>query len=270
MGEICVNSFSLSFELPNFLFPQYGGDKISLLEFPRICDEELGLRNVELCQMQFPSIEPSYIKRLNDALKGSHIRVVNICIDDGTTSEPDPEKRKKEFAFFRQWFLVARELGSASVRINPDHPLPSAQTEGGEEAIRRAISGYKELSKTAEETGVRLLVENHGPGMTINPDNIIRIVREVGSNHFGVIADFGNFPPKVKDEGLQKLTKYSTLVHAKIFPLNDLGEKILKHCVEIVRQNGFDGYYSIEIPPIGKFDQREAVRKAYNMLEKYI
>lgn len=272
MEKICVNSFSLSRELPNYLFPQYGGDKITILEFPKICVEEIGLNNVELCQMQFPSVEMDFIEKMKESLKDSNVNVTNICVDIGTTSEPNPEKRKEEFEIIKRWFSIAKYLGSPSIRVNPDSPLPRAKIDSTEDALQRAIYGYKELAVIAREIGVKLLIENHGPGMTTNPDNIIKIIEEVGPDIMKTLPDLGNailFPAEIREEGIRKMSKYASIIHAKTVP-NEVGEKFLKPFMDIVKKTGFDGFYSLELPPVGKYDQREGIRNLLAIVRSLI
>ena len=272
MDKICVNSFSLSRELPNYLFPQYGGNKITILEFPKICAEEIGINDVELCQMQFPFMEMDYIEKMKLSLKDSNVNVTNICVDLGTTSEPNPVKRKEEFEIIKKWFSIARNLGSPSIRVNPDSPLPGAKIDSMEKALQRAIEGYKELAVTAKETGIKLLVENHGPGMTKNPDFIIKIIEEVGPEIMGTIPDLGNailFPVEIREEGIRKMCKYASIIHAKTAP-SEGGEKFMKPYIDIVKKTGFNGFYSIELPPMGNYDQREGIKKLAAIVRKLL
>jgi len=262
MVKISVSSWSLHRELPFFLRKDVPS-KISLLDFPKVCVEEFGVNAVELCQMHFISTDQDYIEKVKDALDRSGVKVVNIPVDVGHAAEPDPEKRTAEFKIIKRWFHIAKYLGSPSIRVNTGNGA-------GEDALQRAIEGYKELVKTAEETEVKLLIENHG-GISGDPDNIIKIIEEVGSDYLGVCPDFGNFPPEIRYEGLEKIAKYAVIVHAKTYEFNEFGEETtidMKRCLDIFKKRGFDGYYSVEFE--GKGDQREGVKKTIKLLRKYL
>lgn len=270
MGKVklSVSSWSLHRELPlteemrRFL-PREIPSKISLMDFPKLCVEEFGVDAVELCQMHFLSTDWDYVEKVEDALKRTGAKVVNIPVDVGYAAEPDPAKRSADFEVMKRWFQIAKALQSPSIRVNTGRGT-------GKEALQLAIEGYRDLVKTAEETGVKLLIENHG-GISGNPDNVVRIIEEVESEYLGVCPDFGNFPPETRYEGLEKLADYAVIVHAKTYEFDEQGEEKtidLKRCVDIFKQKGFDGYYSVEFE--GKGDQREGVKKTLALLRKYL
>lgn len=257
-----VSSWSLHRELPHFLRKEVPG-KISLMDLPELCIKEFGVDVVELCQMHFLSTDQDYVEQVKDVLDPLAVKVVNIPVDIGYAAEPDREKRRADFEIIKHWFGIAKYLGSPSIRVNTG--------EGADEgALRRAIEGYKELVRTAEEMDVKLLIENHG-GISENPDNIIRIMQEVKSHHLRICPDFGNFPPEMRYDGLEKLAEYASIVHVKTYEFDERGEETtidIKRCVDILRKKGFDGYYSIEFGAKG--DQREGVKKSLALLRKYL
>lgn len=264
--KISVSSWSLRQEIPH-IQGKYGPYKIKLTDFPRICVEEFGVDAAELCYQHFPSIEWGYLHGVKETLDDLGVKLVNIPVDLGSASEPDTKKRKHEFEMIRRWFFVAKYLGSPSIRVNAGR--------GADEAtLKRAIEGYRELVKTAEETNVKLLIENHG-GISADPDNIIEIIEEVGSEYLRTCPDFGNFPEEIRYEGLEKIARYAEVVHAKTYEFNDQGETFkeeipinFKRCVGIFERQGFNGYYSIEYE--GKGEQREGVKKSLALLKRYL
>lgn len=264
--KICISSWSFRQEIPH-IQGKYGPYRIELTDFPRICLEEFGVDAVELCYQHFRSIEWDYIYQVRESLRNLGVTLANIPVDLGSADEPDPEKRKHDFEMIRRWFFVAKYLGSPSIRVN------SGRGED-EASLKRAIEGYRELVKTAEETGVKLLIENHG-GISSNPANIVRIIREVGSDYLGTCPDFGNFPEEIRYEALEKIAKYAVIVHAKTYDFNERGETVkggvtidFRRCLEIFKRQGFDGYYSVEYE--GKGQHREGVKKSLALLKRYL
>lgn len=84
---------------------------------------------------------------------------------------------------------------------------------------------------------MKLLIENHG-GISGNPDNVVRILEEVGSDYLGTCPDFGNFPAEIRYEGLSKLAKYAVVVHAKTYEFDESGEETtidMKRCIDIMK-----------------------------------
>jgi len=262
MKKLCVSSWSLHRELPHFLRKETAA-KISLTDFPKLCAEEFGVDTVELCQMHFLSIDRSYLKQVKKSLSDSGAKVANIPVDIGTAAEPDTQKRKESFKVIKKWFTTAGYLGSPSIRVNSGRA-------SDEDALQRAIEGYKELVETAERTGVKLLIENHG-GLSGNPDNIVKIIEEVGSEYLGTCPDFGNFPSEIRYQALEKIAKYAAVAHAKTYDFDERGEETtidMKRCIDILKRHGFNGCYSVEYE--GKGEQREGVKKSLELLTKYL
>jgi len=163
----------------------------------------------------------------------------------------------------KRWFRVAEYIGSPFIRVNTG-------AGEGEEDLQRAIHGYRELAKTAEETGVVLLIENHG-GISANSDSILKIIEGVGGEHLKACPDFGNFPSEVRYEELEKLAKYAALVHVKTHGLDERGGPTavdIGRCVDLFKRRGFDGYYSVEFA--GKGNQVEGVKRAVAELRRYL
>lgn len=154
MVKISVSSWSLHREIPA-VWQRDVPSKIGLVDFPRLCVEEFGVDAVELRQMHFHSLDQRYVEKAKDALDRSGVRVVNILVDSGFTAELDPERPRTDFEIIRRWFHFAEYLGSPFIRVNTG-------AGEGEKNLQRSIEGYRETVKTAEETGVDLLIENHG------------------------------------------------------------------------------------------------------------
>ena len=146
----------------------------------------------------------------------------------------------------------------------------------------------KELVKAAEETGVKLLIENHG-GLSVNPLNMVRIVEEVDHPLFGTLPDFGNFPDPVRPRflpllqeaaggvapeevrywGLALIAPYARAVHAKVYSFDASGEDPrvdIFRCVRIMREAGYHGDWGVEFG--GEGDDHEGVFKAKELLER--
>lgn len=235
---------------------------MELEAFPALCVEEFGINAVELCQMHFLSTDDAYIHRVKKALQDAAVTLVNIPVDVGYAAEADPAKRAEGFKQIRRWFAIAAQLESPSIRVN---------TGGrGPEDLERAIEGYRELVKEAVKTGVKLLIENHG-GLSQDAENIVRIIEAVGSEYLGTCPDFGGFPPEHRYAGLERIAKYAQLVHAKFYAFDEQGQETtidVARCVDIMRRNGFTGYYSVEYEGAG--DQREGIKRSLALLNRYL
>lgn len=109
----------------------------------------------------------------------------------------------------------------------------------------------------------------HHGGPSADPDNIVRIVKAVGSDNFSTCPDFGNFASHIRYEGLAKISSYALLAHAKTYKFDERGEETsidIKKCVDILKKAGFQGYLSIEYE--GEDDEYEGVKKTIALLKK--
>lgn len=240
--------------------------RLTLLEIPRFCAEEFGIKGIELNSPFFASTELSYLDRLRKAVDEVGARVVNIPVDRvGNLAEADKRVRTQGIQQLRRWFSIAKGLGALHIRVN------TGRAEIVDEAvIRRVIEGYRRLAEEAERTGVKLLLENHG-GISADPDNIVRIVEGVGSEHFGTCPDWGNFAPEIRYESLEKISPYMFVAHAKMYEFDPRGDETtidVERCIDIHRAAGFDGYLAVEFE--GEGDEREGLRKAIELLRRYI
>lgn len=72
-------------------------------------------------------------------------------------------------------------------------------------------------------------------------------------------------------EEAEKLAKYAAIAHVKTHGLNERREGTtidIGKCVNLLRKQGFDGYYSIGFA--GKGDQVEVVQRTVAELGKYL
>lgn len=254
--QIAVASWSLHREIPQ---------STPLIEFPRICQEEFGVKVLELNSPFFASTEKGYLDQLGETISKRGMTVVNIAVDLGDIANPDDEERRKDIEALKEWFSIAKGLGSPFIRIN------AGKGESIDDVVlRRVIDSYKELVEEGEKVGVGLVIENHG-GPSANPDNIVRIIETVGSAHFGACPDFGNFAPEIRYQGIARIAKYAFLAHVKSYDFNEEGKETtidVERCLNILKKAGFEGDLSVEFE--GKGNQREGVKKTLALLKKLV
>lgn len=257
--KIAVASWSLHREFQE--------KRISLLDFPKIVKEKFSIEAIELNSPFFASLEENYLKDLRSRIDDLGMRLVNIAIDGQNISQKDEAKRTADLEDVKRWFHIAKLVGSPCVRVNTGS---GEEGEDEEEVIKRCIVGYKELATIGEREGIKVLLENHG-GLSANPDNVVRIMEEVGSPYLRTCPDTGNFATEIRYEALKKIAPYMFVAHLKTYEFDEKGlEKTVdvKRCINIFKEAGFDGYFDIEFEGAG--DQYEGVKKTINLLRRYI
>ena len=232
--------------------------KTTLLDLPEVV-AGYGVKVIELCQVFFENTSPDYLNQVRQALEKEDLRVVNIAVDVGNLAEPDAAKRRTHVEALKQWFHVAKAVGSEAIRINSGFIGPQSFTLSStpvpQEVLDRVVEGYRELAKVAEFTGVRLLIENHG-GPSADPENIRYFIEKVGSDWFRTCPDFGNFLPGTTYRGLGIMLPYAYSVHAKLVNVDSEVQVLerqgvrleydLRRCLDLVKDSGYDGPLCLE------------------------
>src|SRR4051794_3690275 len=144
------------------------------LEMPGIC-KSLGVETIELVSSFFPTQNTHYLNQLRAALQEQGVSVRSIAVDMGDIANADAATRRSDIEGLKQWFYVARAIGSKAIRINSGAASPTDHA-----AIDRICEGYAELAAEAAHTEIYLLIENHG-GASADPKNIETFLDRVAS-----------------------------------------------------------------------------------------
>jgi sugar phosphate isomerase/epimerase len=245
-----------SFDIP---FPQ----EHSLEEFGQIAHDRLGVRAIELCQLQFDSVADERIEALRAVLDEAGVKVLTMPIDVGDLTTDSDDFRANDVARIERWFEIAHRLGARYVRVNAGAPMG-----GAGEVSRGVVGALQSLSERARALGLALLVENHG-GVSSDPDFITRLLDDVGRDRLGLLLDLGNFEPLISIshgrfrgeelptlgldlshvyDNIEQLAPLASLVHAKaIDPASDGSPLIdLPKALGIVASSGYTGSVSVE------------------------
>ncbi|MGN6032584.1 MAG: sugar phosphate isomerase/epimerase family protein [Thermomicrobiales bacterium] len=238
---------------------------MTLLELPAVA-RGAGVSLLELCSVFFASQSAPYLNDLRIALDDAGMRVPSIAVDGPLISLPDPAARRTHIETVKQWFHVARAIGAEAIRVNSGGELDASEAD-----LARIVDAYRELADEAGQTGVTLLIENHG-GASANPVNLRRFLEEVGSPWFRSCPDTGNFPDGTWREGVAAMLPYAASTHIKVYAYRDDGVQPyaghdgidrtsnLREILGMLRDAEYQGPFCIEagVEP----DQTEAARGA--------
>jgi sugar phosphate isomerase/epimerase len=274
-NQLCVSSYSLRQHLGPIHVSMRGADgqkapfvweqpqTMSLLEFPALVREKLGLDAVEICQFHLPERTPAYLGQLKRALGDAGVRLVNMPIDVGNISDANRDYREEDLAEIEEWMRAAAELGAAMVRVNASAAMAGAPLA----PLDVTIESYRRLARLAGSLGLQLLIENHG-GITADPAVIVQILEAVGTDKLKALADIGNFEPLLSMQmaifqgqpppeidatpvytALAQIAPYAGLVHAKTYDFDQHGQPLhldVVRALRVVRDTGYAGTISIE------------------------
>lgn len=247
------------------------GPMLALLDLPEMIMGRYNVHHFEICTTHFPSTEQAYLNELKYALTRTRSTIVNIPVDieqcgpEGTFSDPDREERAAALEAVKSWVDIAHALGAKSVRVGPGKVDP--------ENLARTAESYQALALYAQAKGVHVSVENHAGFGTDNPEVLVKLVKMAGATRLSALPDFGNFPDEpTREQGLKMLFGYAqTVCHAKSMEFDaDGAEKgyDFPHAMEIAKQAGFRGVYSIEFD--GPGDPYAGIQKTLDELLKYL
>ncbi|MBD3180849.1 TIM barrel protein, partial [Candidatus Poribacteria bacterium] len=123
--------------------------------------------------------------------------------------------------------------------------------------IDTIVPHFKECAEYAEEKDVYMGFENHGGGISGNPEACAELSKKVGSKFFGVLYEPCNLMHSGVDykEAFTYFSQYVTHVHIKDgipregkFQRAKLGEGIIdiKWVVESLNKVGYEGDFALE------------------------
>ena len=145
-----------------------------------------------------------------------------------------------------------------------------ARIRGLKSKLKSAIAALREVIPLAAEHGIHMGIENHW-GVSGDPQNIMRIVREIDSPFLGTCPDMGNFPRGIDPQaGLETLAPRAVILHAKSYGFRQDGEeKSIDYgkCFSIFHRSGFDGPITVEYEGLG--DDIEGCRLTRNLIRRY-
>ena len=205
---------------------------LDMMDLPDALAERLHLHNLEVCNINLLSMEPSYINRFKERVDKAKSKVVNLVVEIDppetryrghiSVCSPDPAIRAQALEMTKKWIDIAAVLGAPSIMPNQG-PLTADLTP--------AIEGLKALADYGKTKSVLVILEPRGRQTT--PEQLVGLMKASG-----IYAN----PQIGTEEGLRLLYPLApTVQHVSLSPRFDLVKAI-----QISKEMGFKGWYSIE------------------------
>jgi len=247
------------------------GKMLELVEFPDMIADRYKVHHLEICAPHLASTEAGYLKDVKERLAKAHSHVVNMPIDieefwtGGGLSDTNSAVREKAVAAGKKWIDIGAAIGTKSVRCDPGKMNP--------QNLAPTVESYKALAAHGKSRGVHVIIENHGGVGSEHPEELVKLFTEVGSDYFGALPDFANFPDEAtRKRGLKLLFAHANVVcHAKGLEFDAAGKETkydFPGAIAESKQAGFKGIYSIEFE--GPGDPYVGVQKTLDELIKYL
>jgi sugar phosphate isomerase/epimerase len=266
------------FSVSSYSYWHFKGDRYPI---DKVIDDaaRLGFAGVEVLHRQMTDESPAYLNRLKRQALLRGVALVMFSIHQDFVS-PWADERGQAIRQTQYGIELAARLGCPAVRINSgrwrtirlfddlmkvkgDEPPIPGYTEN--DALQWCIDSILACIPAAEKAGVMLMLENHW-GMTLKPENVLKIVEGVNSPWLGVNLDIGNFPGDPYP-GIEKLAPHAAIVHFKTYFGG--GEYYTldldyKRIAAMLRAANFRGYVSLEME--GKEAPATAVAKSLDAM----
>ncbi|MCU4925729.1 sugar phosphate isomerase/epimerase [Halobacteria archaeon AArc-dxtr1] len=190
--------------------------------------------------------------------------------------EPVAEDRQKRVEHTKNCLRVADKLGSDYISITPGGPIPKGTSE--EEAMELFLEGLHEVTPTAEEVGVDVLVEPEPELLIETSEDFLAFMENVESDRVACNFDAGHFYCVDEDpaELVEVLHDYSPHYHLEDIPADgthvhtQLGEGgvDIDGFLQALEDRDYDGFVTIELYPYAE-TPKEAAAGAMEYLEDH-
>jgi sugar phosphate isomerase/epimerase len=205
--------------------------KIDLFGYLESCHYRYQLHTADIWNGMIPSIDDVFLQKMKEALEERELELVNLCVDGPHIWEDDAEVRDQHYQEALDYLKAAEFLNARTIRIDAG----VHENTFTEEQFDWIVKRYREYAQRAYDHGYRVGPENHW-GAEVVPENMVRICQAVDHPGFGVLLHFrGN-------DGDALIAPYAMHTHISW----DITEKHLEKSLQILKQVGYAGCWSVE------------------------
>ncbi len=158
--------------------------EITIFDFINFCHEN-GIQSIELLDC---FVREEDIEEINRLLKKLDIRVSSYSVSNDFVLA-DSSERREQLQYIKKCMDTALTLGTDIMRVFSGNLKEGVSLETAEDWI---VECYREMVPFAEEKGITMVLENHGP-LVGKSEQVKRILDRVGSTALKSNADIGNF-----------------------------------------------------------------------------
>lgn len=217
----------------------------------------------------------SYLKEMNMIANAEGQQNVLIMIDgEGSLADANTDKRLKAVENHYKWVDAAHTLGCHAIRVN----LGGGKDKN--DAVKAGVDSLDKLSDFAKDSGINVLVENHG-GFSSNGAWMKEVFSQVKNKNCGTLPDFGNFCiTRDKDrncideydryQGVADLLPFAKAVSAKTHNFDAEGNETATdfyRVMKMVKDSGYKGFVGVEYEG-SKVSEAEGIKLTRDLLIK--
>ncbi|SHE89714.1 Sugar phosphate isomerase/epimerase [Caldanaerobius fijiensis DSM 17918] len=231
--------------------PDWPWEKI-LDEAARLGYDGIEIRGIE-GEMYLPKAKPFLPENIDKTKMLLKQKNLKICCLDTSCSFHDKATYNNYLQEGIDTIDLAFKMEVPFIRVF-GNSIPNLEEE--EDVINMISNAMNELGHYAESKGVCVLIETHGD--FANTIRLLKVLEKVDSNSVGVLWDI-NHPYKAFSEPVEetyaRLKNYIKHTHikdsigvgkeAKLCMIGQ-GDMPIAQCIEILKQNGYNGWLSLE------------------------
>ena len=244
--------------LPVSLYPELSAGTRSLADWFRFA-AELGLDGADVSVVHLASTDAAYLKTLRGQAEDQGIQIA-MLVTYADFTHPEAQERARQVEELHRFIEVAAQLGAPFIRVTAGQAHPGLDRAA---ATEWAVTGLTACLDDAASKGVTLCYENHTKGYawTYNDfsqpsDIFLEIVARTEGTGLRLLFDTAN-TLATSDDPLRVLAQVKdrvSMIHTNDIARSGFFEPVLlgagvSPIVEIyrmVRENGFDGWISVE------------------------
>jgi sugar phosphate isomerase/epimerase len=159
-------------------------------------------------------------------------------------ASPDKQRRAADVRHVKEWVECAARMGAPVLRVFAGPP-PDGYT--WDQVADWMADDLKNCVEHAKKYGVLIGIQNHGDTLK-TADDVLKIVKLVDSEWFGVIVDTGYFQSPDPYRDIERVLPYAVnwQIKEKVDGAAGHSKTDLKRLVRIIRDGGYRGYLPIE------------------------
>jgi len=241
--KISLNAYSFSKALNDYVKGR--GPGMSLFELLEFCAEN-----------NFDAVDPTgyffpgYPKVPSDSfINEFKLRAFHLGLDISGTgvrndfASPDKEKRAADVQHVKEWIECAAKMGAPVIRVFAG---PEPEGYAWDKVAEWMAEDLKECVECGKQYGVIVGVQNHWDFLKTS-DQVLKIIKMVDSEWFGVIVDTGCFRQGTYDD-IARVIPYAVNWQVKEKLLGKESDVYIdmKKLIRIIRDGGYRGYIPIE------------------------
>jgi len=284
----------MKFSVSSYSFGGYmAEDKLGYLG---IIDKaaEMGFDGIEYCDGGHV-FYPDFGKNVRERAAEKGIEVVAFAIGANFLRN-SADELKDEIKRVCGMVDIAAEMGVKAMRhdVAGGYGADRKHSRGYDNALPMIVEGCREVTKYAEQKGVKTMTENHGY-FSQDAHRVEKLINSVAHDNFGALVDIGNFMCADEDPTLSVsiMAPYAFHVHAKDFHYksgmdvnpgsgwfqtragNYLRGAIIGHgeakvyqSIQTLKKNGYDGYITVEFE--GMEDNLKGIACGLDNLKRFV